>query len=53
MKNLESYGVQEMGFKEIEETDGGIVPIILAAYAFDVFALSFLAGVYYELRWVD
>ena len=24
MKNLESYGVQKMDFKEIKETDGGI-----------------------------
>jgi len=23
MKNLENYGVQEMDFKEIKETDGG------------------------------
>jgi len=53
MKNLERYGVQEMGTKEVNETRGGIVPIIIAAYAIDLFVLSFMAGTYYELRWAD
>lgn len=29
MKNLQNYGVQEMNAKEIRNTDGGFLPLVL------------------------
>ncbi|WP_242203382.1 class IIb bacteriocin, lactobin A/cerein 7B family [Aestuariivivens insulae] len=48
MKDLENYGVLEMNAREIKETEGGIIPLLILAV--DVFAVSFFAGAYYELR---
>jgi len=30
MKNLENYGVQELNAKEIKETDGGFLDLLLS-----------------------
>lgn len=29
MKNLENYGFQELNAKEIRETDGGFLPLVI------------------------
>lgn len=29
MKNLENFGVQELSFKEIKETEGGFLPLLI------------------------
>ena len=47
MKNLESFGVQEMSSLEIKKTEGGIIPFLILA--FDVAATSFFAGAAYEM----
>ena len=36
MKNLENFGVQELDVKEIRETDGGIIGLLLSAFAMGV-----------------
>jgi hypothetical protein len=46
MKNLESFGVQELGAKEIGEIDGGIIPLLIIAA--DVFIMSAMSGYLYE-----
>lgn len=33
MKNLEDFGVQELDIKEINETDGGVLPIVVFGVA--------------------
>ena len=30
MKNLENFGVQELNSREMEEVNGGIIPILIA-----------------------
>ena len=34
MKNLENFGVQELNAKEIKETDGGFIPLVIWGIAF-------------------
>ena len=46
--NLTNLGVQEMNAKEIRETDGEIIPLLILIYAVDVFILSTMAGYLYE-----
>lgn len=48
MKNLQSYGVQELNAKEIRETDGGVIPL-LALLVVDVFMFGFFTGAYVAL----
>ncbi len=47
MKNLESFGVQELNAMEVRETDGGILPL-LALVVYDAICLGFLAGAAHE-----
>jgi lactobin A/cerein 7B family class IIb bacteriocin len=34
MKNLENFGIQELSTKEIKETDGGFIPLVIWGIAF-------------------
>jgi len=47
MKNIEKYGVQEMGFKEIEKTDGGLIPKSWRGENYNVL-LGCVFGWYYD-----
>jgi len=48
MKHLENYGVQELSAKEITETDGGFIPLILlGVYLVDAAILGTMAGYAY------
>jgi len=47
MKNLENYGVLEMSSNKIQETSGGIIPL-LVIITIDVFFFSTFAGAVYE-----
>tara|TARA_R110000868_G_scaffold172128_1_gene407938 strand:- start:719 stop:874 length:156 start_codon:yes stop_codon:yes gene_type:complete len=46
MKNLENFGVQELDAREIRETDGGIIPLLIIAV--DLFIMSAYSGYLYE-----
>jgi len=53
MKNLENYGVLEMNAKEIRETEGGLLPIVVFGVVIGWKAVAgiaagaiFAAGVY-------
>lgn len=47
MKNLESFGVQEMNSQEIIDCQGGILPLLLIL-ATDAVLLGFMGGYTYE-----
>ncbi len=46
MKNLQSFGVQELNAKEVRNTDGGIIPLLFIAA--DIFVYSAFAGYVYQ-----
>ncbi len=50
MTNLENFGVQELNAKEIKETDGGIIPLLILAYAVDALILGTMAGFYVRMK---
>ncbi len=49
MKNLENLSVQEMNLQELQQVDGGFLPL-LALVLYDAACIGFLAGAYYELQ---
>jgi lactobin A/cerein 7B family class IIb bacteriocin len=47
--NLENLNLVELNAQEVQETEGGFIPLVLLGVAcFDAFAIGTLAGIAYQ-----